>query len=310
MTKQTFFGDSHPWQNHRSLHIPLFPLLLILSVLFAQGSDAQEPGTVQHHLLAASRLYESLEYERALQHLLQAKRYSGGPQDDVLISLYEGAVLADLGRSDASDVAFKAALLLHPEATLPVQVSPKVEQRFESLREQVKRELSQAPDLQHAPAQVPATETHPTQSSSEPPAAVADVVSAPQGLPPSPRGRTPDSPGTQVSSGRGMSARVWLPGAIGGALLVGGGASYLLASGEQSKLRGNGEGLATFDDVKRATSRGTTYQWVGLGLAGAGVVGLGLSAGMYLLGDSSSAQHLAVDVSTDGTSAFVSGRWP
>ncbi|RKH17796.1 hypothetical protein D7V77_35220 [Corallococcus sp. CA041A] len=91
---------------------------------------------------------------------------------------------------------------------------------------------------------------------------------------------------------------------------MGSGVSYLLARGEQSKLRGDDKGLDSLDAVKRSASRGRTYQAVGLALAGAGVVSLGISAGMYLLGRSSEPQTLAIDASTDGTSAFVQGRWP
>ncbi|RKH11186.1 hypothetical protein D7V97_11940 [Corallococcus sp. CA053C] len=84
---------------------------------------------------------------------------------------------------------------------------------------------------------------------------------------------------------------------------------YLLARAEHSKLRGDDASLATRDDVKRSASRGQRYQWVGAGLAAAGMVGLGVSVG-FLLGRSSRAKTLGMDVSTDGTSAFVQGRWP
>jgi hypothetical protein len=102
----------------------------------------------------------------------------------------------------------------------------------------------------------------------------------------------------------------WLPAAIGGALLAGGGGFYALAKGEQSKLRGDDASLVTPLDVERSASRGKTYQTVSTGLAGAGVLGLGIAAGMYLLGGPDTPQDLGLGLSTDGTSAFVYGRWP
>lgn len=106
-----------------------------------------------------------------------------------------------------------------------------------------------------------------------------------------------------------MRSRAWLPAALGGVLLVGGGVSYAMALSERSSLRNDDAGLATLQDVDRSVSHGRTYQTVSLGLAGAGVVGLGMAAGMYLLGTPSEPERVGVTISTDGTSAFVSGRW-
>ncbi|MCY1015042.1 hypothetical protein [Pyxidicoccus sp. MSG2] len=97
---------------------------------------------VQRYLLSASRLYEDLEYERALDQLASAKRFAHRVEDDVTIALYEGIILADLGKKEASTAAFKAALFLNPEATLPVTVSPKVERDFEAARADVRKELA------------------------------------------------------------------------------------------------------------------------------------------------------------------------
>ncbi|WP_163988881.1 hypothetical protein [Pyxidicoccus caerfyrddinensis] len=241
---------------------------------------AQEQGRVQDHLLSARRLYDDLEYERALEQLSEARRFSNGAEDDALLSLYEGVILADLGKPDDAFAAFKAALLLQPEAKLPVLVSPKVTQRFEAVRQQVKLELEAEAQRRMALVPPPATQAQPA------------------------------APVMQESGHRGSHSRAWLPATIGGGLLVSGGVSYLLARSEQSKLRGNEASLATLEDAKRSASRGRTYQWVGLSLASAGVVGLGISAGMYLLGQPSKSPPLGIDVSTDGTSAFVQGRWP
>jgi chemotaxis protein histidine kinase CheA len=112
----------------------------------AQGSTSSAPAEerspeFQRYLLAASHLYENLEYERALEQLASARRFAHGVEDDVIIALYEGLILADLGKQEFL-AAFKAALFLQPDAKLPVKVSPKVEQDFEAVRAEVRKELA------------------------------------------------------------------------------------------------------------------------------------------------------------------------
>lgn len=255
--------------------------------LLPRAGQAQSPKGPEAFLQAARRLYDDLEYERALEQLSEGRRSSRGVDDDVRFSLLEGAILADLGREEASDAAFKAALVLQPTAALPVEVSPKVRQRFERLRQEVRHELD-------------ADERNQVVVQAEPLPAI----------PPTPVQSPAQAQPVSVAASRGARAQAWLPATLGGGLLVGGGVSYLLARGEQSKLRDNDASLASFEDVKRSTSRGKTYQWVGLGLAGAGVVSLGISAGMYLLGGPPKPRTLALEVGTDGTSAFLMGRWP
>lgn len=99
-------------------------------------------GDVDRYVTAAARLYEDLEYERALEQLQRARKLSRGVDDDVTISLYEGIILADLGRQEQSTAAFKEGLYLKPDAKLPIRVSPKVSRAFEDLRAEVKKELA------------------------------------------------------------------------------------------------------------------------------------------------------------------------
>jgi hypothetical protein len=248
-------------------------------------------GGVRDYVRAARGLYEDLEFERALEQLSRARPFSTGPADDALLSLYEGIILADLNKMGASTAAFKAALYLQPDAKLPVSVSPKVAQRFETLRAQVKR------DQVKRGAQYPDAVARPV-----PPAVSAPASQATQA--------SLAMPVTEVSGSSGMRGRAWLPATVGGVLLVGGGVSYALARSEHSRLRDNDASLATLQDAERSASRGRTFQAVGLGLVGAGLVGLGLSAGMYLLERPSEPAKVGFGVSTDGTSAFVFGRWP
>jgi tetratricopeptide (TPR) repeat protein len=119
----------------RTLRIAL-ATAIIGGVAYAQEAD------IDRYLVAASRLYENLEYERALEQLSKAKKLSRGPDDDATIALYEGVILADMGKKDDSEAAFREGLLLKPDAVLPVKVSPKVQSEFEAIRVTVKKELA------------------------------------------------------------------------------------------------------------------------------------------------------------------------
>ncbi len=101
-------------------------------------------GSFRTYFIAATRLYEKLEYERALEQLARAKELARGEEEDVRVALYEGIILADLGRRDEAKAAMRTALYLQPDAKLPVKVSPKVERDFEDLRREVWRELTAA----------------------------------------------------------------------------------------------------------------------------------------------------------------------
>ncbi|NOK17312.1 hypothetical protein, partial [Corallococcus carmarthensis] len=229
-------------------------LLVAGFVLVPSGARAQEPGPFQTYVIAARQLYDELEYERALAELSRARRYSSGEADDVLLSLYEGVILADLGRTESSSAAFRVGLLLQPGAELPLKVSPKVEQRFETVRQQVLRELAKQ-EVRGDVARVP-----PPPVSTAPPGPVAVVESQAPAVAPAP----------EVSTRSSVRGRAWIPATVGGVLLVGGGVSYLQARGERSRLRRDDASLATSQDVDRSVSRGKTFQTVGLVLAGAG----------------------------------------
>lgn len=109
---------------------------LFVGLAQAQTSD------VERYLTAAARLYESLEYERALEQLKRARSSSSGINDDISIALYEGIILAEMGKKEESTAAFKEGLFLNVDAKLPVKVSPKVERDFEVVRQDVKKEMA------------------------------------------------------------------------------------------------------------------------------------------------------------------------
>jgi tetratricopeptide (TPR) repeat protein len=113
----------------------------VLALALAPASARAADGDYSSYFNAMVRLYESLEYERALEQLDKARKYSRGADDDVTLALYEGTIRSDLGQADQARAAFKTALLLRPEVNIPVKVSPKVRREFEDLRKAVKKEL-------------------------------------------------------------------------------------------------------------------------------------------------------------------------
>jgi hypothetical protein len=105
-----------------------------------------------------------------------------------------------------------------------------------------------------------------------------------------------------------LRPHVLVPALSGGVLLVAGGTSWALSRRELSRLRANDPSFAIRADVRSSASRGRTFQTLGVGLLGAGLVGLGAAAGLYVLG--MPPPKMSLGMSTDGTSAFVHGRWP
>lgn len=110
-------------------------------LLTSAGARADETD-FQKYYNAALRLHESLEYERALETLASARKAAGSLEEQAKVNLCEGVVLADLNRLDDARAAFKAGLLLTPDAPLPLKVAPKVAAEVEALRARVKKELA------------------------------------------------------------------------------------------------------------------------------------------------------------------------
>jgi hypothetical protein len=266
-------------------------VLLWLSVLplEARGEVSSD---VRRYLLSVHQLVDDLEYERALEQLTRAKKVAKGPEDDVALSLYEGVILAELskGRLEESDAAFKSALFLNPEAKLPLQVAPKVRRRFEAIRQQILSDLSSRGEKKEP---LLMGEMKPSREP-RPPAALAQTAL--------PRSEA------EVSGGALLRRRAPIPAVAGGVLVIAGGVSWGLAHGQKSKLRERDPSIGTRQDAVDVGARGRTYQAAGVGLLAAGVVGLGIATGMYLLG--APGDSVSLRVGTSGTSAFVSGRWP
>ena len=98
------------------------PPVLALILLLTGGAPraAQAASDYERYLTAAVRLYEGLEYEQALAQLKRARRSVDSAHQDVTVSLYEGLIYSDMGRWARVRAAYKTALLLDPEAKLPV----------------------------------------------------------------------------------------------------------------------------------------------------------------------------------------------
>jgi hypothetical protein len=91
-------------------------------------------------------------------------------------------------------------------------------------------------------------------------------------------------------------------------LLAAGGVFYGLARKEHSRLQNRDASLATLGDARRSASQGRTFQTLGFGLMGAGLVGLGVATGLYA--SSEPTGQISIDAGTSGTSAFIHGSWP
>jgi tetratricopeptide (TPR) repeat protein len=273
---------------------------------------AQENSDLRSYLRSVNSLYGSFEYEQALKQLERAQRFAWTIEDDALLSLYEGLILAEMSNWDASAAAFRAALSLQPDSVLPLKASPKVEAYFEKVRREVVREMARmAPKGPVAVRPEPSPQPVETQGAA---ASTAQPVPkrkpSPEALPKeasAPLGVDARSSVTEAPAGsRWRRTEVLAPAIAGGVLVLAGGTSWLLSRREASLLDGEGESFNSREDVHRSASRGKTYQSVGAGLLGAGVVGLGVAAGLYFW---SPTQEMKLGVVSNGTSAVIYGRW-
>ncbi|MHA7633863.1 hypothetical protein [Corallococcus sp. M7] len=279
------------------------PLCWVFLVILPSVGLAAPSSEVKGHLEAIASLYEELEFERALGQLATARRQANGPEDDVELSLWEGLLMAELSRTEESNAAFMAALFLRPDAQLPVKVSPKVSNQFESLRKVVKRTQQTRRDAPK-PASRQATDV----PREVPPPSAPPRITSPTSVEVASAPIEPPIQVTQETRKSSLRSKAYIPAVAGGALTVAGGISWALSRGELSKFRNADPSLANFEAIDRAASRGRTLQAAGVGMLGVGVLGLGLATGMYLIG--APEKNLAMRMGTDGRSALVYGRWP
>jgi len=142
---------------------------LFLALVLPLAAHAASEGEIHNYLRSVNRLYESLDYEIALSRIQLARQLPRGTEEEVTLSLYEGIILCEMGKQKPGTTAFRAALLLRPSAKLPVQVAPKVEVLFESVRKQVKQEV----DSLHPPSGTEKLSVQTEQNLETPPAPLA-----------------------------------------------------------------------------------------------------------------------------------------
>jgi tetratricopeptide (TPR) repeat protein len=259
-------------------------------LLLQLSATAQEKSQAQALVESALRYYESLEYERAIEELQRAQLRARTEDETVSILLHQGIILSELGRMEEATAAFESALRLRPDARLPVAVAPKIAQRFEEVRVGVEEALRT--DAKGAPPS-PGEHLSPPAGEPQPPALSVQATSS---------AAVPDAFAKRV-----LQPRILVPAIAGGTLLIAGGVSWGVAKSEYSRLKGDDPGLMTLSAVRSSASRGRKYQTVGFSLMGAGLVGLGLAVGLY----AEDALHSpSWGVGTNGTSAFIQGRWP
>ncbi|EPX57939.1 TPR domain protein [Cystobacter fuscus DSM 2262] len=231
--------------------------------------------SIRNHLLVIQQLLGTTQYERALDQLQVARQERHGTDEDVTLSLYEGILLYELRRKDEAKAAFRRGFLLRPKAELPVPVSPKIQADVDAVRQQVEAELKAMPN---PPAQPEDLKAESTATPSE---------------------KTPS----------GLRRHALIPALAGGALVVAGGVSLGISRAQANILRDDDPRIVSRADAELVGRRGQNWQTAGFSLLGVGAAGLLTAAGMYLLGAPDDAAP-SIGVGTNGTSAFLYGRWP
>ncbi|EPX59287.1 hypothetical protein D187_003191 [Cystobacter fuscus DSM 2262] len=154
------------------LRIVLGLVLMLVSPAWSQSS-ASTASDFEGRMAATARAYEDLDYEHALQELDGASLLARDDGERARVAIYRGLVLGDLRRRQASQAAFRAGLMLRPDASLPVKVSPKVARDFEAVRREVLALNPRPPS--DAPRAVPDAKLAPTPASGLVPSAGAEA---------------------------------------------------------------------------------------------------------------------------------------
>jgi tetratricopeptide (TPR) repeat protein len=275
-------------------------------VLLSFTALAQNPeGTAQAHIDSARRLFENLEYERALEELDRAQRRASTEEENLSILLHEGIVLSEMGRADEAFAAFQAALRLRPDAELPLKVSPKIQKLYAPMRELALRKSRQAGAGQ-GPAE--AELEAPAELAPLPPSPPSEALDMTPAAPPQPVPSPSASVSQGPSEGRSLRQWAWAPAAAGG-VAVGGGVLFLLSAESKYDALNGGEPLSLEEaqELRNAGRRRQTLARVSLGLGAA----LLLTGGaMALFGEPASPVEPQVAVGRDQVSLGLAGELP
>jgi hypothetical protein len=247
----------------------------------------EETKDFDRYLIAAIRLYESLEYEHALAQLGRARKLASTVQEDVIVSLYEGILHADMGRGEEARASFKTALLLDPNAKLPLSVSPKVEKEFETMRTRVKKELAG----QQAQSQVTGTMVSPKPDPAEPSAPSMSPSSTlatdrPEQSPPGPGTLVPSATPSAPLISTASDAKLRLPTvplALAGASLLAGGLGTYFGLHSRSQLAAARQSFYEDEAAARISQAQGSARTANLLLGTAGVAAAGALVTWFLL---------------------------
>jgi hypothetical protein len=157
----------------------------VLAVLYVPSASASEADEAEAGLVIATGLFARNEYEQALDQIRRARKTpnTGRMELDASLALWEGLLLLHLGRKDEFKTHLEVAFLLQPELALPARLSPKIKQRVEEIRGQVKKELALRPARAAEPKPEPAVEAKPALTPERPPAPKPVVQVAPAQAP-------------------------------------------------------------------------------------------------------------------------------
>jgi tetratricopeptide (TPR) repeat protein len=266
---------------------------------------------VRKYLNSATQKFENLKYEQALAELKKAKAKSTGPDDEKEIALYEGVVLAEMGKAEKAEAAFKTALSMDLKAKLPFDVSPKVEKSFEKARANVEKLLGpQLAREEEERKQKAAEEARLAEEARKAEAAkkAEQERLAREGAPPPPP-LVADQGVTKTTTGGAARRFFWLPGVVGLGLAGGGTVALLQARYNYDRLV---SGTLSATDAQLARDTGKTQQTVGWVLVGTGSAAVVAAVGMLIFGGptETTAPSAALVPLNGGGALVLSGQLP
>src|SRR5437879_5757679 len=88
-------------------------------------------GSYDTAMAKAVELYNEAEWDAALRELSSAEALAKNDAQRVAVWLHQGVMHANVPNPDAARAAWRRALELDPDATLPLAVSPRVRALFE-----------------------------------------------------------------------------------------------------------------------------------------------------------------------------------
>lgn len=292
----------------------MMPALIVVAGLVAGGTGGRSD-VVSRYLTAARNLYEQLDYELALAQLDRAQTQSKGLPDDAAINLYRGVILADLGRADESNAAFRTAVSLDPAAVLPFTVSPKVQEAFETAKRAVNRSERGRPGAAQAPpaASPPAAQPAPVAATkaAAPPSAQAarpaPVASTNPAASPSAQATRP-APAAAVAVEQTSPSRApfWVAALAGGALVAGGGTCLALGWVADGKLRSGDPSIQTREQLDRAVDQEKVLLTAGTVMGSAGIAAL---TAALVLGRPAEPSRVAVTPAPGGLGLGLAGTF-